>query len=171
MALPIRTPWERYAHVLRHLYDPAERWDLIISGLPMPLRPRAIEAGCDAADVRNPRSARFNDAGAACKQHVLTDHDRFYSPAYLDSVASAIRLRRHQLQPANGATLYVGDNGVLTVVGGEKEDAGYVTSAFRVKPRGVPSHAVRQEDFIRAAVDRMKELTVLGPQGGRGEGP
>jgi hypothetical protein len=98
---------------------------------------------------------------------VLGDHDRFYAPQYLASITSALRLKRHapQLNPPGNA--FVGDNGVYTVVGTQGMDEGHVITAFRVKPRGISPPLARHEDFITAAVNRLRDLTAFSTNAGQ----
>lgn len=160
-ALPIRTEPRRFEHVLLHLYAPDERWDMIIRDLPPAPRTRAIAAGCSSEEVRTPRDSSFDRASAPCRRLVLEDHDRFYAPQYLAAVASAVHPRRHGLQLDPPAEVFAGDNGVVTVVSTQGVNRGHVTTAFRVRPRGQPPHRARPEDFVTAAVNRMKDLTAF----------
>jgi len=167
---PMQGAQRRYEHVLEHLYNRWERWELIVPDLPESCHQRALAHGCSPRDLEHPRKARIENAGLICRALVLADHDDYYAPAYLSSVESAVRMGRHGRSVSGDRELFVGDNGVLTVVGTAKEEMDEVISAFRVKPHGWTTPDVPAGAFVEAAVDKLEDLSVFkrdpGPGGG-----
>ena len=99
---------------------------------------------------------------------MLADHDDYYAPAYLSSVESAVRLGQHGRSVSGDREFFVGENGVLTVVGTAKEERAEVISAFRVKPHGWTTPDVPAGAFVEAAIDKLEDLSVFTRYSGPG---
>jgi hypothetical protein len=158
---PMREVQRRYAKVLIHLYNPGERWDLIVPDLPESCRSRAIAHGCSSRDLERPREAQIENAGLTCRTLVVADHDDYYAPAYLASVHSAVEMGRHGRSTEREREAFVGSNGVLTIVGTAGAEKDSVVTAFRVKPHGWNTPDVPAEAFVDAAIDKLEDLSVF----------
>lgn len=146
----------RFDHVLKHLYPPRERWDLAIADLPANLRERARENGCDLRNL----SVTWFDVCEDCRIHVLDDHDRFYQPAYVSALLTAMRSERHG--HSSRSEDFVGDNGVYVVVTSNRAHGAHVSTAYRVEPKGVAPSQATAADFFLAAERKLRDKTNYG---------
>jgi hypothetical protein len=155
--LPMRDERSRFQHVVKHLYQPRERWEQVVTCGGARARAEAWAAGCAPAvlDRRHPDPA---DCAPACVQHVLDDHDRHLQPAYLAAIESGVaaaRVRALPKAPGRGlGWLIVGDLGVSVVVRLVRRRDAEVKTAYRVVPRG---RGRRPEDFRYAAVLKLRD--------------
>lgn len=145
----------QFAHVARHLYREAERWDQVVPGLGN-VRARAWGEGCAPAVLETPHPDCYL-ASEACRKHVLGDHDRHLAPAYrreLHAAEAASRFGQLGNNPRGWA--FVGEGGVLVIVREVGADRGpEVKTAYRVVPgqREAPS----SQDFFKAAVRKLRD--------------
>lgn len=145
----------QFAHVARHLYSSAERWDQVIPDLG-DARARACGAGCARSHLAL-RRPDWERASEACRAHVTKDHDDALAPAYLQELASADAAQRYgTLAEGPRGWAFVGDGGVFVIVrevGPARRPE--VKTAYRVPP---PSSALgRREDFFKAAVRKLRD--------------
>lgn len=156
----------RFAHVIKHLYDRQERWDLAVPELPTDLNQCALASGCQRSDLRERRACAAN---GECVAHVLEDHDRYMQPAYEAALVNAIEQKRFGEYPYEGETqqAFVGRNGCYVRVG--PNHAGqdhHVITAHRVRPRGMRSPPrLDGRFFYRAAVRKLSDATSYGEDG------
>lgn len=160
---PMQDESDRYAHVVKHVYDPAERWDLIVMPTEGDLG-RASRDACSPAalDRKNPKYA-FDCATVDCINRVLDDAKTHYEPAY----RNAIRLRVAECSVADDGrgpgTGCVGANGVFVII---REDSAtslpIVRTAHRVAPRGVLSRNATNEEFVEEAVRKLGRQSSSG---------
>lgn len=145
----------QFAHVARHLYCAAERWDHVIPDLG-DARERACGAGCARSHLRH-RQPDWERASDSCRAHVLNDHDHALAPAYRCELASADAARRYgTLAEGPRGWAFVGDNGVFVIV----REVGparmpEVKTAYRIPPPR--SGLGRPEDFFKTAVRKLRD--------------
>lgn len=150
----------RIKHVVNHLYVLRERWDLAIPDMPTDLRRKARQAGCRSADIE-PRSG-FHSICEACRLHVLADHERWYLPAALSAVESALMSGHFgRLQTRQGPReIFIGASAVLVLT--HPPDAEGILSlvtAYRDPPSG---RSPSNEEFHAKAVRKLRDKTSLG---------
>ena len=157
----------RFAHVIKHLYARDERWILAAPELPALPRQVAREAGCRALELNATRSS-YHSACSSCQDHVLQDHDRHLRPAYRRALETALAADRWGSlnDPERVGEAFVGDNGVFVITRrrphtGERN----VATAYRVVPRGVHPDDATAEDFVNAAIRKLRDKTSLGEEG------
>lgn len=157
---PILTDEARVAHVVKHLFTSAERWDLVIDGLPADPFAAGRAAGCGPMLLIPGRSSYF-DLPPQGRVWLLGLHDRHLQPAYLDAVVSATTRGRWGwwCADARPQAALVGDNGVFVIVRARgNTDRPCVRTAYRVVPRGLRGAPTR-DDFFRAAVRKLVDKT------------
>lgn len=163
--LPISAPESRFAHVIKHLYDARECWDMVIGKFPAdPLAP-AVNSGCELESIRH-NTASYFTACEGCKAHVLSDHDRFYAPAYLEAVASSARLGWQAAVSSSTHEIHVvGENAVYAILKPaiprhrHADCPSKVVTAYRVRPHAQRSTRPTAEDFLEAALDKLADKT------------
>ena len=159
LPLPMRSGWPREKHVLKHLYRPGERWDLIMR-FPVDLQERAVAAGCLPECMVRLRkgSKRHEHLSPSCKQRVRDDHDAYYQPAYLYAAKNALATR-HVGQLDTHTWAFVGDNGVLVFADDSKQRPLRVVSAYR-PTLGRPETRTAEE-LREAAFQEWRDKTSL----------
>lgn len=160
---PLTVPVAIYNHVIKHLYDMGERWDLVCPELPFPPGPReACVDGTGSAPAS--RLLDYWESPQACRDAVLEDHTQHMRPAYEDALATAnAAARTGRWNDRRGAQAYVGDNGVMVIVrrsGRPSRPA--VKSAYRMKPLGVAPRKATARDYFRAAESKLRDKTTFG---------
>lgn len=147
----------RFHHVARHLYRPEEHWEQVIPGLG-DARGSAWKAGC-AESILEAQNPDCDRASPDCRTHVLRDHDDILAPAYLKELESGDRVGHagHLLDKDKGpGWAFVGDLGVMVIVrevGATRRPE--VKTAYRVVPR----RGNRPEDFLKAALQKLRDKT------------
>jgi hypothetical protein len=147
----------RFGHVAKHLYNPCEQWDQLLSE---PTEPRraACAAGCVLADFRGdyPNGER---ATLSCMAHVLDDHDKLLAPAYRNALAQAESASRVGLQHDETlGWMFVGDGGVVVIVREIKKHKRFeVKTAYRASSK--KRAAMSCEDFFKRAVQKLRDKT------------
>lgn len=164
--LPIVEIPSRFRHVIKHLYDVRERWDMTIHGFRPDFWVGAMRSGCDRGALLKMHTGYY-DVCVSCQTHVLKDHDLYYEPAYEHAVKSG-RHNGWNAKPmdAAGGEVVVGQNGVYTVLKptrssgpGPRQKQLSVVTAYRIRPR-VPSGCVLvAQDFLDAALDKLQDKT------------
>lgn len=159
----------RFLHVRDHLYHERECWRLLVTELPTPARAGAQKAGCDRLVLQVQGNRNGRDATPSCREYVLGDHDRYYEPAYRQALEQAIAAGRwgldnetddHRKRGKRRAERFVGDNGVVVVVNlVDRRRRRKVSSAYRVPPRGRATGAASNEDFLVAAIGKLRDKT------------
>jgi hypothetical protein len=148
---------ERFAHVAKHLYRPRERWGQVIDGLGDALA-RALANGCVKALLRG-RYPGCKRVSPPCREHVLSDHDHRYAPAYREAIANADTAGRfRELPDGRRGWAFVGDRGVYVVVrevGAARTPR--VKTAYRAIPRRPKDPS--PEDFFKEAVRKLNDKT------------
>ncbi len=148
---------ERFSHVAKHLYNPSEEWQHVISDLG-DARQRAWDCGCAEAllEAEHPDCDRV---APSCRAHVLHDHDNRMAPAYREALASADAAGRYgELSSGGRGWALVGDHGVYVVV----REVGHastpqVKTAYRVQPR--QHRPPSSKEFLKAAVRKLRDKT------------
>jgi hypothetical protein len=155
--LNIKYAPEQFAHVAKHLYNPSEYWDQVISNLGDP-RSDACAAGCVHADFRG-EYPKGEHAIPSCWEHVLRDHDELLAPAYRDALAQAEGASRVGLTTNDTPVwMFVGDGGVIVIVRETIKNKSFgVNSAYRMSPK--MGQKSGREDFLRRAVERLRDKT------------
>jgi hypothetical protein len=154
---PITGEQERFQHVARHLYRPAERWEQLVPGLG-DARGFAWACGCSESllDGQHPD---VGQAAPACKAHVLGDHDHRYAPAYMAELLAADTAHRWGDLPGGPpGLLFVGDAGVTVIVRTSTASGcpvPRVVSAYRP----IPFRGTTREDFFKKAVRKLRDKT------------
>ncbi len=161
----IRDDAGRFHHVVKHLYKEAERWDLVVAGLPRSADSGARAAGCPRA-VLGAWYPKVDDAPGPCRMRVLADHDRYYEPAYRSALATGIRDGRRGRTRDGSAEALVGENGVYVIVVGSRTRR--VVSSYRCVPRAVPPRERTAEQFLKEAVRKLRDATSYGEEDPRG---
>lgn len=158
-------PESRFAHVIKHLYAPGERWDLAVHGLPARPERDAQGAGCTRAELRA-REPSYHGACAACRAHVLRDHDRRLQPAYRQALATATDSGRWGTwaDAQRPQEAFVGDSGVFVIARRTRSGEQNVATAYRVVPRGVRPGEATADDFLKAAVRKLRDKTSYGQE-------
>jgi hypothetical protein len=151
-------PESRFAYGIKHLYAPGERWDLAVRDLPARLERDAQGAGCTRAELRS-HEPSYHGACAACRAHVLRDHDRHLQPAYRLALATATDSGRcgtwaDRQRPQEA---FVGDNGVFVIARRARSGGPNVATAYRVVPRGGRPPSARRA-YTRVMSDAAKVL-------------
>ncbi|HEX5749495.1 MAG TPA: hypothetical protein VFZ09_24920 [Archangium sp.] len=131
LLLRMRGGWPRAKHVIKHLYRPGERWDLLVPGLPTGLRERALAAGCSCLQRIQNGSDRPERLSSPCARLVQADHEAYYAPAYMHAAETSLAGQRDGVL-GNGRRALVGDNGVLVIASdGSDGRPDRVLSAYR----------------------------------------
>ena len=154
---PMAGDQERFQHVARHLYQPAERWDHVIPDLG-DVRRCAWDCGCSESLLDGPYPD-FERASPICRAHVIADHDRLLAPAYMSELLAAEGANRWGALPgASPGFLFVGDRGVTVVVRMVRmEDAR--TPKVMTAYRPIPGHGTSEADFFKKAVRKLRDKT------------
>lgn len=154
---PMELDRVRFHHVARHLYRPVEHWEQVIPGLG-DARGLAWKAGCAESILEAP-NPDCDRAPPDCRTHVLRDHDDILAPAYLRELERGDQAGQagHLLDKDKGpGWAFVGDRGVMVIVrevGTTKRPE--VKTAYRVVPR----RGNRPEDFLKAALQKLRDKT------------
>lgn len=146
----------QFQHVIKHLYNPRERWQQVVSCGHQPLQ-AAWAAGCSEAELDRgwPDEQRVS---ASCLAHVLLDHERYLAPAYRASLAEAEAAGRVGSDRKDAqAWFFVGDRGVVVVVRCVSDlPSPVVKTAYRVtskRGQGTP------KAFFKRAVRKLRDKT------------
>lgn len=151
----------RFDHVIKHLYEPKERWDLFVHSLPANPRENAVEHGCVRGSIMS-ACPDWYAACTSCRKHVLDDNDQFYQPAYQNAIVTASEAGRNGYckdSEERGGEAFVGSNGVFVIVRTSRANGRYVATAYRIVPKGVRHRAVTNQDFYYEAFKKLRDKT------------
>lgn len=163
---PIDGEREQFAHVAKHLYRLAERWEQVVPGL-NDASGRALASGCTPANFAG-KYPDCRDACPACREHVLRDHEHAYEPAYREALRDAHAAHRFGRLKDDGngpGWAFVDRLGVYVIVAELRKKPPKVRTAYRV----LPPHgaATMPDDFFKAAVRRLRDKSSYEEKGTR----
>ncbi len=154
---------EQFAHVVKHLYRPAEHWEQVVPEL---AESRGKALGAESPTFFPSKGPDWSAVPDAYRRCVLSDHDRLYAPAYREALCDAEAAGRFGQLESNGpgpGWAFVDSRGVYVIVGERKMQAPKVRTAYRVLPPHASSR--RTEDFFKAAVRRLRDKSSYPERG------
>ena len=148
----------RFYHVLDHLLNEVERWDLVCPGLGRDARKEALRRGCTER-VLAPGSRRFELTNDACKSAMSALHNAHYEPTYRAALAWGQANGYWAFKYGTNEVQAVGELGICVAVKWSDVPMGWrVYSALRVGPRS-DSSGIENCNFFDRAVRRWQAKT------------
>ena len=162
---PMQNPASRFRHVVIHLYEARERWDLVCGPDARTLRANAVEICGEATLAGRTDNELYHRACDRCRAHVLADETTYYAPAYKDAIRHRVAEAPVQDRGEGPGTSCVGANGVFVIIRDRyRDERPVVTTAYRVVPRGGRENP-SNEEFVSAAVRKVNRQSSVAMEG------